>query len=87
MAVSPAPARRRGRPGHDREAVLRAAIDLFITQGYDATSISDLAGALGVTKSAVYHHFPSKESLLAAALDEALAGLDGPCARTCRRRS
>ena len=68
-----APARRRGRPGHDREAVLRAAIDLFIEQGYDATSISDLAGSLGVTKSAVYHHFPSKESLLGAALDEALA--------------
>ena len=65
-----APARRRGRPGHDREAVLRAAIDLFIEQGYDATSISDLAGSLGVTKSAVYHHFPSKESLLGAALDE-----------------
>lgn len=76
MAASPAPARRRGRPGHDREAVLRAAIHLFIEQGYDATSISDLAGSLGVTKSAVYHHFPSKESLLGAALDEALTGLD-----------
>ena len=68
--------RRRGRPGHDREAVLRTAIDLFIRQGYDATSISDLAGELGLTKSAVYHHFASKEELLAAALDEALAGLD-----------
>ena len=73
-------ARRRGRPGHDRAAVLRAAIDLFIAQGYDATSISDLAASLGVTKSAVYHHFPSKESLLAAALDEALEGLDAAVA-------
>ncbi|GGM21063.1 TetR/AcrR family transcriptional regulator [Promicromonospora citrea] len=71
-----APARRpRGRPGHDRAAVLRAAIDLFIRRGYDATSISDLAAELGVTKSAVYHHFASKEALLAAALDEALSEL------------
>ena len=79
-----APARRRGRPGHDREAVLRAAIDLFIEQGYDATSISDLAGSLGVTKSAVYHHFPSKESLLGAALDEALEGLDAAVGEAAR---
>lgn len=70
------PARRpRGRPGHDREAVLRTAITLFNQRGYDATSISDLAAELGVTKSAVYHHFVSKEALLAAALDEALEGL------------
>lgn len=65
----------RGRPGHDRSAVLRQAIALFNERGYDATSISDIASALGVTKSAIYHHFPSKESLLAAALDEALEGL------------
>ena len=65
----------RGRPGHDRSAVLREAIALFNERGYDATSISDIASALGVTKSAIYHHFPSKESLLAAALDEALEGL------------
>src|SRR5690606_36391892 len=71
-----APARRpRGRPGHDRAAVLRTAIDLFIRRGYDATSVSDLAAELGVTKSAVYHHFASKEALLAAALDEALSEL------------
>ncbi|WP_238998394.1 TetR/AcrR family transcriptional regulator [Nocardioides limicola] len=67
--------RRRGRPGHDREAVLRQAIDLFNRRGYDATSISELALQLGVTKSAIYHHFDSKEALLAAALDEALDGL------------
>lgn len=71
----PPPRRTRGRPGHDREAVLRRAIDLFNRQGYDATSINDLATALGVSKSAVYHHFESKQALLAAALDEALEGL------------
>ena len=66
---------RRGRPGYDQETVLRRAVDLFNTQGYDATSIGDLARELGLTKSAIYHHVPSKEALLSAALDEALDGL------------
>ena len=55
--------------------MLRRAIDLFNTQGYDATSIGDLARELGLTKSAIYHHVPSKEALLSSALDEALDGL------------
>jgi AcrR family transcriptional regulator len=67
---------RRGRPGHDQAAVLRAAIDLFNRKGYDATSIGDVAEELGVTKSAVYHHVPSKEHLLSEALDEALDELE-----------
>jgi len=66
---------RRGRPGYDQETVLRRAIELFNRQGYDGTSMADLAQELGLTKSAIYHHVPSKEHLLAAALDEALAGL------------
>ena len=69
------PAPRRGRPGYDQETVLRRAIDLFNQQGYDATSVGDLARELGISKSAIYHHVPSKEALLAAALDEALDGL------------
>lgn len=66
---------RRGRPGHDQEAVLRTAVDLFNEQGYDGTSMGDLARALGVSKSAIYHHVPSKTHLLSQALDEALDGL------------
>jgi AcrR family transcriptional regulator len=66
---------RRGRPGYDQATVLRRAIELFIAKGYDATSIGDLAKDLGLTKSAIYHHVPSKETLLSAALDEALDGL------------
>lgn len=66
---------RRGRPGYDQATVLRRAIELFNTRGYDATSINDLAQDLGVTKSAIFHHVSSKEDLLAAALDEALDGL------------
>src|SRR6476661_2067482 len=68
---------RRGRPGHDQQSVLRVAIELFNRQGYDATSMGDLARELGLTKSAIYHHVPSKEHLLESAIDEALtASLD-----------
>ena len=63
---------RRGRPGYDRETVLRRAIELFNRQGYEATSMADLADELGLTKSAIYHHVESREQLLSAALDEAL---------------
>jgi len=73
---SPAPAPRRGRPGYDRAQVLEIAVALFNEQGYDATSVSDLAARLGLTKSALYHHFDSKEQLLALALDEALTDLE-----------
>lgn len=67
---------RRGRPGYDQETVLRRAIDLFNRQGYDATSVTDLARELGLSKSAVYHHVSSKSDLLEQALDEALDSLD-----------
>ena len=74
-ATRDAGAARRGRPGYDAETVLRRAIELFNRQGYEGASMGDLAAELGLTKSAIYHHVPSKESLLAAALDEALDAL------------
>jgi AcrR family transcriptional regulator len=73
--ATPTTAPRRGRPGYDAPTVLRRAIEVFNRQGYEATSIGDLARELGLSKSAIYHHVPSKEALLAAALDEALEGL------------
>jgi len=69
---SEVPPARRGRPGYDQETVLRRAIDLFNRQGYDGTSMGDLAKELGFTKSAIYHHVSSKSHLLEQALDEAL---------------
>ena len=78
-AVPPAPLElpaRRGRPGYDREQVLTIAVQLFNDQGYDATSVADLAKRLGLTKSALYHHVESKESILEVALDDALTGLE-----------
>lgn len=68
---------RRGRPGYDRAGVLDIAVAAFNEHGYDATSMGTLAARLGLSKSAIYHHFASKEELLAAALDEALGGLEG----------
>ncbi|MEV0662803.1 TetR/AcrR family transcriptional regulator [Actinomadura luteofluorescens] len=63
---------KRGRPGYDQATVLRRAIELFNRKGYEGTSMGDLAEELGFSKSAIYHHVPSKTHLLALALDEAL---------------
>jgi AcrR family transcriptional regulator len=68
---------RRGRPGHDLESILQVAVKLFNERGYDATSMEDLAGKLGITKSAIYHHVPGKEELLRLAIGRALDGLFG----------
>ena len=69
-----APARR-GRPGHSLDSLLAVAVAVFNERGYDATSMDELAARLGVTKSAIYHHVPSKVELLRLALDRALDAL------------
>jgi AcrR family transcriptional regulator len=66
---------RRGRPGHSLDSLLDAAVALFNERGYEATSMDELATRLGVTKSAIYHHVPSKVELLRLALDRALDAL------------
>jgi AcrR family transcriptional regulator len=66
---------RRGRPGYDRESLLRVAVEVFNERGYDGTSMEDLAARLGITKSAIYHHVPGKAELLRLAVDRALDGL------------
>ena len=47
-----------------RADMCRAAAQLFRDRGFDATSVSDVARALGLTKAGLYHHFESKEALL-----------------------
>src|SRR5476649_83545 len=47
-----------------RARMCRTAAQLFRDRGYDATSVSDVARALGMTKAGLYHHFDSKEALL-----------------------
>ena len=83
-AAPPPAAPRRGRPGRDQATVLRHAIALFNEQGYDATSMGDLASVLGFSKAAIYHHVPGKEHLLSLALDEALDELSAAVAVATR---
>ncbi len=64
------------RQSHDQESILRGAAEVFIQHGYEATSMGVLAENLGITKSAIYHHVPSKEYLLQLALDRALDSLE-----------
>lgn len=68
---------RRGRPGYDQQGILEVAVAAFNQYGYDATSMGVLADRLGLSKSAIYHHFASKDEILERALDEGLSGLEG----------
>ncbi|MCB0488974.1 MAG: TetR/AcrR family transcriptional regulator [Cyclobacteriaceae bacterium] len=50
-------------PEATKEKILRQSGNLFNTQGYKATSISDITKATGYTKGAIYRHFKSKDEL------------------------
>ncbi len=63
----------RGKSGPDQ--ITRAALDLFGTHGIHATSLQMIADELGVTKAAVYYHFPTKQQIVEEALKPAMAGL------------
>jgi AcrR family transcriptional regulator len=82
-------------PSDQRKAqIIRAATDLFAGAGYAGTSLRDVAEKCGMTKAALYYHYPDKESLLKAvvksrmtrlneAMEQALAAVeeDDPIAR------
>jgi AcrR family transcriptional regulator len=56
---------RGGRPrGSTRERILDIALELFNEQGYDKTSLREIAERLQVTKAALYYHFERKEDIL-----------------------
>jgi len=57
-----------------RERMVLAAVDLFTEQGYDATTVAQIAERAGVTKSTFFRHFADKRELLAAG-QEALSRL------------
>src|SRR6266536_2097297 len=61
-----------------RQAIIAAAGDLFVAQGYAATSLADIAVAAGVARPTVFAAFGSKPALLRQVLDQALAGDDAP---------
>jgi TetR/AcrR family transcriptional regulator len=58
--------------GIKRLEVLREAAASFNFKGYHATSMNEIAASLGVTKAALYHYFPNKNSLLAACFEHAM---------------
>lgn len=58
-----------------RERILEEAARLFTEKGYEATSVQDLAEALGLSKAALYHHFRGKEEVLYEISHQALEGL------------
>ena len=55
-------------PCGTRERILRSAAALFRQRGFNGTSMQDLAEAVGITKSSLYHHFSSKQALLSEIL-------------------
>lgn len=59
-----------------RRAVLDAARRLFAEQGFAATSLQQIADAMGVRKANVYYYFRSKAALLEALLDERIEALE-----------
>lgn len=61
-----APAAKRRKSELRREAILACAIDLFDRKGYSATSLDDVAQAVGIKREAVYYYFGSRSELLLA---------------------
>lgn len=55
-----------------RQEILRTAARLFQQQGYDATSMNDVASSLKVSKAGLYHHFQSKDEILFELMNHAL---------------
>src|ERR1700759_5383065 len=52
--------------GDTRERILDVALELFTEQGYDKTSLRQIADRLGFTQAAIYYHFAAKQDILVA---------------------
>jgi AcrR family transcriptional regulator len=74
------PVRRRGRAelpgGGTRERIQSIALELFAEQGYEKTSLREIAERLGVTKAALYYHFKSKEDIVRSFVEDYRAELE-----------
>src|ERR1700730_13981766 len=58
-----------------REKILQAALEIFAEKGYHRALVDDIVRASQTSKGAVYHHFPNKEALFLALVDEFSARL------------
>lgn len=57
-----------------REAIILIAKDIFLREGYSATSMATIAAAVGGSKATLYNHFPSKEDLFTAVVSDICEG-------------
>lgn len=59
-----------------RARIQEIALRLFIEQGYEATSLREIAERLGVTKAALYYHFKTKEDIVVSLAEGVVAAID-----------
>ena len=59
-----------------RARIQSVALELFAEQGYDKTSLREIAERLGVTKAALYYHFKSKEDIVTSLVEDYFAAID-----------
>jgi TetR/AcrR family fatty acid metabolism transcriptional regulator len=64
--------RRDSTPGPKRDAILRAAIDVFADRGFFSAQVADIARAAGVAAGTVYLYFKSKDDLLVSIFDRSM---------------
>jgi AcrR family transcriptional regulator len=62
--------------GGTRERIQAIALELFAEQGYEKTSLREIAERLGVTKAALYYHFKSKEDIVRSFVEDYRAELE-----------
>ncbi|MGV9215566.1 TetR/AcrR family transcriptional regulator [Micromonospora sp. RB23] len=62
--------------GGTRERIKAVALELFTEQGYEKTSLREIAERLNVTKAALYYHFKSKDDIVASFVGDRLAQMD-----------
>ena len=58
--------------GNKKQEIQEAALELFSVQGFEATSISQIASAVGIRKASLYSHFENKQAVLDALVQEVL---------------
>ncbi|MDQ0309076.1 AcrR family transcriptional regulator [Kitasatospora herbaricolor] len=59
-----------------RERIINVALELFSEQGYEQTSLREIADRLGVTKAALYYHFKTKDDIVHGIVDTMSAPID-----------
>ncbi|WP_171109129.1 MULTISPECIES: TetR/AcrR family transcriptional regulator [Streptomyces] len=64
------------RRGDTRRRIQDVALDLFAEQGYEKTSLREIAERLDVTKAALYYHFKTKEEILVSVFDDVMQPID-----------